>query len=90
MRNIIHDWSDKYCHIILRHLRQAATPSTQLVIFDSVMAHACVEPEMPGIRGAVRDLPPLPLLPNKGHGSGIPYFQDLIVRDISEILRHYR
>lgn len=33
---ILHDWSDDACVTILRHLRAAAAPDTQLVIADTV------------------------------------------------------
>ena len=33
---ILHDWSDEGCITILRHLRAAAAPETQLVVADTV------------------------------------------------------
>lgn len=81
LRNIMHDWSDAYCIQILRHLRAAAAPFTQLVIVDNIMSYACVEEDLKTIPGAERPLPPAPLLPNGGHAATIPYFQDIQVKE---------
>jgi hypothetical protein len=77
MRNILHDWSDKYCIQILRRLREAAGPSTRLMIVDNLMSYACVNGHLKTIPGAEFPLPPAPLLPNHGHASAIAYFEDM-------------
>lgn len=80
LRNIIHDWPDKYCIQILQYLRDAAAPSTRLMIIDSLMSYACAEEDIKVIPGAGRPTPPAPLLPNGGHASTISYYQDIQVR----------
>ncbi|KAJ5605514.1 S-adenosyl-L-methionine-dependent methyltransferase [Penicillium lagena] len=37
LRHILHDWPDKYCIIILRHLIAAMKPSSRIVVCDTVM-----------------------------------------------------
>ena len=82
LRNIIHDWPDKYCLQILRHLRDAAAPHTRLVIVDSLVSYACEDDSLKGIPGAERPIPPKPLLPNKGHAATIAYHADIQVRPL--------
>lgn len=77
LRNIIHDWSDKYCVKILQRLRDAATPSTRLMIIDNLMPYACVDDNLKNIPNAQYSLPPAPLLPNSGHASAVAYFEDM-------------
>jgi hypothetical protein len=92
---IIHDWSDKDCIRILRHLRDAATPSTQLLVVDNLMAYACVDESTKDIPGAEMPLPPIPLLPNYGHARAAQYYEDAIMlelqnakeRTIAELVR---
>lgn len=79
MRNIIHDWSDKYCITILRRLREAAAPSTRLVIVDSLIGYACPEETVKDIPGAQRPQYPEPLLANEGHANAISYFEDIMM-----------
>jgi hypothetical protein len=62
---------------ILRHLRDAATPSTQLVVVDNLMPYACVDDSLKDVPGAELALPPAPLLPNWGHASAVSYYEDL-------------
>ncbi|GJE87393.1 S-adenosyl-L-methionine-dependent methyltransferase [Phanerochaete sordida] len=81
LRNIIHDWSDKYCLQILRHLRNAATPDTHLVIVDSLVSYACEDDDLKNIPGAVRPVPPKPLLPNMGHAATAAYQIDIQMLD---------
>ena len=80
LRNILHDWPDKYCLQILRHLRSSAAPSTRLVLVDNIMAYACVDNELKSVPGAEIPLPPAPLLANGGTANAVPYLQDLQVR----------
>ncbi|KAF2115133.1 S-adenosyl-L-methionine-dependent methyltransferase [Lophiotrema nucula] len=38
MHHILHDWSDKYCHMILKQLREAMTPGySRLLIHDLIL-----------------------------------------------------
>jgi hypothetical protein len=77
VRAVLHNWSDKYCLQILRHLREAATPSTQLIVVDNLMPYACVDDSLKDVPGADLALPPAPLLPNGGHASAVSYYEDL-------------
>jgi hypothetical protein len=77
---VLHDWADEYCLAILKHLRAAATPKTQLVIVERSMTFACVEPATHEITGAERPIPPEPLLPNWGRAGATTYSVDLMVR----------
>ncbi|KIP10236.1 hypothetical protein PHLGIDRAFT_266603 [Phlebiopsis gigantea 11061_1 CR5-6] len=77
LRNILHDWSDKYCLNILKNLRSIATPHTRLIIIDSLMNYACIDPKLVSIPGAQRNTPPEPLLPNGGCASALKYFVDI-------------
>lgn len=82
MRNILHDWPDKYCIAILQRLREAAAPSTRLVIVDSLVAYACTEETVKDIPGAQRPICPEPLLPNEGYASAVSYYEDLMMLEI--------
>jgi len=77
MRMIMHDYPDKICITILKHLRAAAKPTTQLVITDNVIAYACEESSANTIPGAARELPPAPLLANYGQANIVPYLMDI-------------
>ncbi|KAI0068103.1 S-adenosyl-L-methionine-dependent methyltransferase [Artomyces pyxidatus] len=59
LRLILHDWPDSANVKILKNIRAVAAPSTKLIIFDSIMPHACPEPGGP-------PPPPFPLLANLG------------------------
>ncbi|KAI0060099.1 S-adenosyl-L-methionine-dependent methyltransferase [Artomyces pyxidatus] len=74
---VLHDWSDALCISILQQLRAAATPSTRVVIRDNLMLYACAEDAAKGIPGAAQNLPPAPLLPNRGQATAMPYFVDM-------------
>ncbi|KAI0262431.1 S-adenosyl-L-methionine-dependent methyltransferase [Gloeopeniophorella convolvens] len=63
MRWILHDWEEQKSITILTHLRAAADTRSRLVIFESIMPHACPEPDGP-------PEPPAPLLANFGVGFG--------------------
>ena len=81
MRFIMHDWSDEDCQKILRHLRAAAAPETQLVLVDMILSYACDEdPNALAIAGAATERPPKPLLANGGHAVAISYQLDFQVR----------
>lgn len=50
--NVFHNWADEYLVTMLKHLRAAAGPKTQLVIVGLVMTSVCDEPATHGIPGA--------------------------------------
>jgi hypothetical protein len=80
LSTVIHDWSDEYCLTILKHLRAAAGPKTQLVMVEQVFATVCDEPaarEIPGVEVASL---PKPLLPNMGRAGSAVYLLDMQVR----------
>lgn len=80
LRMILHDWADEYSIKILQHLRDAASPTTQLVITDNIVSHACLEsPDVLAIPDATDKVPPPPLLPNGGHASLVQYYSDMVV-----------
>ncbi|KAJ3752790.1 S-adenosyl-L-methionine-dependent methyltransferase [Lentinula raphanica] len=76
LKQITHDWSDLYVIRILKRLRDAATPTTTLVIVDTIINHPCPSPpsEIPGANLA---LPPSPLLANLGVANASTHFADL-------------
>ena len=85
LSRILHDWADEYCLTILKHLRDAAGPKTQLVVVERVLTHACDEPTTHEIPGAELPVPPKPLLPNFG-GATLVHGFDVMVR-MNSILR---
>ncbi|TFK96232.1 S-adenosyl-L-methionine-dependent methyltransferase [Pterulicium gracile] len=44
LRNITHDWATPLAASILKHLRDAAKPTTKLILFDFIMPYACKDP----------------------------------------------
>jgi hypothetical protein len=84
LSKIMHDWSDEYCLTILKHLRAAAGPKTQLVIVELAMPPVVVDggEEPPAAReippGAELPAPPQPLL--RSHASTQVYLGDISVR----------
>ncbi|KAH8978096.1 O-methyltransferase [Lactarius hatsudake] len=79
LRMILHDWADEYCIKILKHLRAAAGPKTQLVIVEQLIACACNEPATHGIPGAALPAPPKPLLPNLGRADSTAHAMDVMM-----------
>ena len=77
LSNVLHDWSDKYCVQILRHLRAAAGPSTRLVILDIPLPYACVNDIGKNILVVNEQSHPAPLLPNGGCANAFSYFADM-------------
>ncbi|KAK0199957.1 S-adenosyl-L-methionine-dependent methyltransferase [Desarmillaria ectypa] len=77
VRWIMHDWNDSLCISILKRLREAAGPSTKLLIVDALMSYACRDSFASGIPGAEKPLPPKPLLENFGHAGVGEYLFDL-------------
>ena len=80
LSKVLHDWADEYCLTILKHLRVAAGPKTQLIIVDRLMTYACDEPATHEIPGAGLPVPPKPLLPNFGRVTTMSYYADVTVR----------
>lgn len=80
VRMILHDWPDSTCIQILKHIRAAAGPDTELIIIESLMEYACddttVDENVPGMKSRVASEP---LLPNSGHANIFPYLCDLQV-----------
>ncbi|KAF8259331.1 O-methyltransferase [Lactarius quietus] len=73
---ILHDWADEYCVTILKQLRVAAGPKTQLVIIERQTACPCDEPATHEIPGAELSVPPKPLLPNWGRAGSFALATD--------------
>jgi hypothetical protein len=73
---VLHDWADEYCVTILKLLRAAAGPKTQLVIVEQLIACACDEPATHEIPGAELPVPPKPLLPNMGRAGSMAHATD--------------
>ena len=88
VKSVMHDWSDKYSLKILKHLRDAATPSTKLVVIEVILPYACNETEenADGITGAVTVKAPKPLLANWGPVNDFTYSIDICVRLFSASL----
>jgi len=80
LSKVLHDWADNYGLTILKHLRAAACPKTQLVMVDLLISCACDEPATHDIPGAGLPVPPKPLLPNFGRATSVTYSTDLLVR----------
>jgi hypothetical protein len=78
---VLHDWADEYCVTILKQLRVAAGPKTQLVILEQLAACVCDEPVTHEIPGAEVPVPPKPLLHNLGRAASMTYNMDLLVRN---------
>ncbi|EMD33481.1 hypothetical protein CERSUDRAFT_87325 [Gelatoporia subvermispora B] len=76
LKQIMHDWSDRFATNILRQLRDAATPSTKLVLIDNILPYACRADGL-AVPGARAPDVPEPLLPNLGGAGILPYCFDL-------------
>lgn len=89
LRHIMHDWSDPYAAKILSSLRAAATPGTKLLLIDSIIAHACDDPNSNTILGAAPREAPQPLLPNYGAANGTSYGLDIAVCSSTILCLHF-
>ncbi|KAH9167773.1 S-adenosyl-L-methionine-dependent methyltransferase [Lactarius sanguifluus] len=76
---VLLDWADEYCIKILKRLRVAAGPKTQLVIVEQLIACACDEPATHEIPGAELPVPPKPLLPNLGRAGSVAHTTDAMM-----------
>ena len=83
LSKVLHDWPDESCLTILKHLRAAAGPKTQLVMVEQVFSTVCEEPAAHEIPGAVLPVPPKPLLRNMGRAGSVVYLVDVLVRSRS-------
>ena len=79
VRAVLLDWPDEFCVQILRHLRDAATPETRLVLQDIITFHACPDPAAEGFKQGLLSRPPEPILPNWGVANSYPYYLDMVV-----------
>ncbi|KAJ4487855.1 O-methyltransferase-domain-containing protein [Lentinula aciculospora] len=76
LKQITHDWSDRYVLRIIRRLREAATPTTTLILIDTIITHPC--PSHPSdIPGANIPPPPWPLVANLGVANASTHFANL-------------
>jgi hypothetical protein len=65
LRFITHDWPNAYAQKILRLLRDAARPTTKLMLIDFVIPYAVRESKVfADIPGAEQPSVPEPLIPN--------------------------
>ena len=79
LKQILHDWSDKYCTKILKQLRAAAAPSTKLLLLENIIPHLCHDPNVEGIPGAAPREAPAPLLANYGPIYDMSFHSDFTV-----------
>ncbi|KAF7314008.1 S-adenosyl-L-methionine-dependent methyltransferase [Mycena chlorophos] len=83
LRHILHNWPTAQARVILRHLRAAAGPETQLVVLESALPVVCRESDGTGhddvVPGAARPPAPRPLLANGGRASASVYRMDTSV-----------
>ncbi|KAH8978956.1 S-adenosyl-L-methionine-dependent methyltransferase, partial [Lactarius akahatsu] len=82
LRMVLHNWADESCIKILKHLRVAAGPKTQLVIVEQLIACACDEPATHEIPGAELPTPPKPLLANMGRVDSAAHAMDALMLGI--------
>ncbi|KAJ6607721.1 O-methyltransferase [Mycena sp. CBHHK59/15] len=84
LRYIVHDWSDARTVQILKHLRDAATPSTKLVIIEKILPAASSGEGSKALEipGAARPSAPAPLLPNWGIATAELYYYDMTVHNM--------
>ncbi|KAF7349727.1 hypothetical protein MSAN_01699500 [Mycena sanguinolenta] len=78
---IAQDWSEERFVKILRHLRDAAHPTTKLVVIDKILESAAGVPDSgeEAIPGSARPSAPAPLLPDWGVGKASVYYLDVSV-----------
>ncbi|KAK7045188.1 S-adenosyl-L-methionine-dependent methyltransferase, partial [Favolaschia claudopus] len=81
LRHVTHDWTDPQTVKILRHLRDAATPNTHLVVIEGIIPSIAEESstEVKGVEGAETERAPKPLLPNWGAGVSGIYSRDMLL-----------
>ncbi|KAF7341723.1 hypothetical protein MSAN_02070800 [Mycena sanguinolenta] len=81
LRYIVHNWPDMRTVEILQRLRDAAQPTTKLVVIEKILSVAASAPSFyeETIPGAARPTAPAPLLPNWGVAKAEAYFYDMAV-----------
>ncbi|KAJ7220899.1 O-methyltransferase-domain-containing protein [Mycena pura] len=78
LRLIAHNWNDAVLVKILQNLRDAAQPTTQLVIIEKILSFAALPgSEVANVPGAQGPTARAPLLPNWGVGTAEFYFEML-------------
>lgn len=86
VRYVVHDWSDERTLVIFKHLREAAQPTTKLVIIENIIRVAggaeTEDEEVKKIPGATRPTAQPPLLPNWGKAAGGVYYYDITVHNL--------
>ncbi|KAJ7195330.1 O-methyltransferase, partial [Mycena pura] len=86
LRHIIHDWPDEKNIVILKHLRKAAKPTTQLIVIENIIPVVSEgesdDPKINSVPGAMRKAAPAPLLPNCGVSNASMYMFDLTVHNM--------
>ncbi|KAJ3567380.1 hypothetical protein NP233_g6405 [Leucocoprinus birnbaumii] len=71
MRFVLHNWPDSDCIRILKQIRDAASSSSKLIIFESGCAYACEDTTEYDAKVEKRSAP-WPLIPNLGKDGGGP------------------
>ncbi|KAF7349741.1 Methyltransf-2 domain-containing protein [Mycena sanguinolenta] len=95
LRHIVHNWSDERVVNILRHLRDAAQPTTKLVVIDRIPVSAgrVLDPGEDTIPGSTRPSAPAPLLPNWGVARPSVYYLDVTMHcmlgGVERTLEHF-
>ncbi|KAF7349730.1 hypothetical protein MSAN_01699800 [Mycena sanguinolenta] len=95
LRNIVHNWSDERVVKILRHLRDAAQPTTKLLVIERILVSAARASHSgeEAIPGSERPLAPAPLLANWGVGKASMYYLDVsmhcILGGVERTLEHF-
>ncbi|EIM82217.1 S-adenosyl-L-methionine-dependent methyltransferase [Stereum hirsutum FP-91666 SS1] len=80
LRFVLHDWPDVPSRRILQHLRQAAGPSTRVILLEWIVPYTCTVPDNDSIKnvpGSESPPVPYPLLPSLGPASSHIYFADM-------------
>lgn len=71
MRAILHDWPTPDCITILKNIRQAAGPTSKLLVFEHILPLACAETSTEfDVTDDTIPPAPWPMLPNLGVGLG--------------------
>lgn len=77
---ISHDWPDEPTKKVLKHLRSAAKPTTNLILADQIVPYSApTQGSVHGIPGSAVDPVPEPLLPNLGVANMRVYLMDMQV-----------
>ncbi|KAK7002289.1 O-methyltransferase-domain-containing protein [Favolaschia claudopus] len=81
VRYVLHNWDDARATQLLRRLREAAQPTTRLVVIERIvsLASPVSSAEEEAIPGAARPSAPAPLLANWGVAKTEAYFYDMAV-----------